>query len=147
MPLRAIAYVSEASAGLSSTELDKLVEDATRFNGVAGVTGALLFDGMRFLQYFEGPEDGMAAVHARISQARSHGQIVELSRGRVPQRYFPYWGMRWLAVAPAMIRQLSEGDWVGFARCLGEGEATGLDQLLGVVSEAMADPTPPVSAA
>lgn len=132
MPLRAIAYVSEAPAGLSSTALDALVDDAARFNTLAGVTGVLLFDGGRFLQYFEGPEDGMAAVHERILQARSHHGIVELCRGSVPQRYFPFWGMRWLGVEPALIRQLSAGDWAGFARQVNDGAAvsTGLDRLL-----------------
>jgi len=147
MPLRAIAYVSEASAGLSSTVLDTLVDDAARFNIVAGVTGVLLFDGGRFLQYFEGPEDGLAAVHERILQARSHHGIVELSRGRVPQRYFPFWGMRWLGVEPALIRQLSAGDWDGFARRINDGAAvgSGLDRLLDVLAHTL--PTPPAVSA
>lgn len=147
MPLRAIAYVSEASAGLSSSMLDTLVEDATRFNSLAGVTGVLLFDGQRFLQYFEGPEDGVAAVHERVRQARSHGEITELSRGWVPQRYFPYWGMRWLAVDPALIQQLSAGDWAGFARGLEQGPPAegALSQLLGLVVRTLELP-PPVTA-
>ncbi|MCF7752235.1 BLUF domain-containing protein [Bacillus subtilis subsp. subtilis] len=142
MPLRAIAYVSEASAGLSSTTLDALVADASRFNTVAGVTGVLLFDGGRFLQYFEGPEDGVAGVHERILQARSHHAIVELSRGRVPQRYFPYWGMRWLAVEPVLIRQLSAGDWAGFARRVQGTPAvdSGLDQLLDLLTRTLPGP-------
>ena len=135
MPLRAIAYISEASAGLPGTVLDTLVGDASRFNMLAGVTGVLLFDGHRFLQYFEGPEDGVAAVHERVLHARSHHGIVELSRGPVAQRFFPYWGMRRLAVDPGLIRQLSAGDWAGFAlrvahRPSAEG---GLQQLLDAV--------------
>lgn len=136
MPLRAIAYVSEASAGLPGTGLDTLVGDASRFNMLAGVTGVLLFDGHRFLQYFEGPEDGVAAVHERVLQARSHHGIVELSRGRIPQRYFPYWGMRRLPVAPGLVQQLAAGDWGGFALRLAQGGVrdSGLQQLLGVVT-------------
>ncbi|MGE8215599.1 Blue light- and temperature-regulated antirepressor YcgF [compost metagenome] len=139
MPLRAIAYISEASAGLSSSTLDALVEDAARFNSLAGVTGVLLFDGGRFLQYFEGPEDGVAAVHERILQARSHAAIIELNRGRVPRRYFPYWGMRWLGVESALIRQLTAGDWSGFAHGVEQGPAvrSALDQLLGLVAQRM----------
>lgn len=144
MPLRAIAYVSEASAGVSSTVLDTLVGDAARFNTVAGVTGVLLFDGGRFLQYFEGPEDGVAAVHERIRQARSHHGIVELGHARVPQRYFPNWGMRWLGVEPALIQQLSVGDWAGFARRVNEGAAvhSGLDQLLDLLARSLPRPAP-----
>ncbi|HBS64133.1 MULTISPECIES: BLUF domain-containing protein [Stenotrophomonas] len=123
MPLRAIAYVSEARPSLSTTALEALVEDAARFNGVAGVTGVLLYDGGRFLQYFEGPDDGVSAVYERVLQARSHEHLVELARGRVSSRAFPYWGMRWLGVEPALIRQLSAGDWLGFAHHLEHGPA------------------------
>lgn len=135
MPLRAIAYVSEASASLPGTVLDTLVSDASRFNMLAGVTGVLLSDGSRFLQYFEGPDDGVAAVYERVLQARSHHDIVELSRGRIAQRFFPYWGMRRLTVEPDLIRQLSAGDWAGFALRLEQrpGES-GLQQLLDVVA-------------
>ncbi|MGM3151424.1 BLUF domain-containing protein, partial [Escherichia coli] len=62
MPLRAIAYVSQASPDLSPERLDALVEDAARFNKLAGVTGVLLHDGGRFLQYIEGPPDGIDSV-------------------------------------------------------------------------------------
>ena len=62
MPIRAVVYVSEASdalrgdlLGLRSGKLRELVDDATRFNRDAGVSGVLLFDGTRFVQYLEGP--------------------------------------------------------------------------------------------
>ena len=50
MSLHAIAYASEARADLQTTDLDRLLADATAFNRVAGVTGVLMFDGSRFLQ-------------------------------------------------------------------------------------------------
>ncbi|MEN4951371.1 BLUF domain-containing protein [Stenotrophomonas sp. TWI819] len=115
MPLCAVAYVSDVAGPLSAEQLDALVDDAVRFNSLAGVTGVLLFDGGRFLQYFEGPDDGVSAVHERVLQARSHRAIVALGHARVPKRYFPYWSMRWLGVEPAMIEQLASGDWQAFA--------------------------------
>lgn len=116
MPLRAIAYVSQAKPDLSAARLQTLVEDASRFNKMAGVTGVLLHDGERFLQYIEGPPDGIDSVYERILQAGSHVDIVELARGRLGQRQFPYWAMRGLPVDAALLRQLSAGDWSGFAR-------------------------------
>lgn len=94
MPLRAIAYVSKVLPDLSAERLHVLVEDAARFNKLAGVTGVLLHDGDRFLQYIEGPPDGIDSVYERILQAGSHIDIVELARGRLGQRQFPYWSMR-----------------------------------------------------
>eukprot|EP01092_Planopodium_desertum_P009479 TRINITY_DN40613_c0_g4_i2.p2 TRINITY_DN40613_c0_g4~~TRINITY_DN40613_c0_g4_i2.p2 ORF type:complete len:143 (+),score=56.48 TRINITY_DN40613_c0_g4_i2:207-635(+) len=135
MPLRAIAYVSQAKPDLSAERLQMLVEDAARFNKLAGVTGVLLNDGERFLQYIEGPPDGIDSVYERILQASSHVDIVELARGRVGQRQFPYWAMRELPVDAALLRQLSAGDWSGFARTVnGDGALfTAVDLLTEVV--------------
>ncbi|HIE1099686.1 MULTISPECIES: BLUF domain-containing protein [Stenotrophomonas] len=121
MPLRAIAYVSRALPGLSAERLQAVVEDAARFNKMAGVTGVLLHDGDRFLQYIEGPPDGIDSVYERILQAGSHIDIVELARGRLGQRQFPYWSMRALPVEATLLRQLSASDWSGFSRAL-EGD-------------------------
>lgn len=89
MPIRAVAYASEAirkiaADGLGQTEgkLCAIVDDAARFNRNAGVTGVLLFDGEHFLQYLEGPEDGLSVAHSRVIGASSHTGLVELQRGR-----------------------------------------------------------------
>jgi len=139
MPLRAIAYVSQAQPDLSAERLQMLVEDAARFNKLAGVTGVLLNDGERFLQYIEGPPDGIDSVYERILQAGSHVDIVELARGRVGQRQFPYWAMRELPVDAALLRQLSAGDWSGFARTVNDDGAllTAVDLLTEVVRPAL----------
>ncbi|EOW2136101.1 BLUF domain-containing protein [Stenotrophomonas sp. GD03908] len=139
MPLRAIAYVSRALPDLSAERLHRLVEDAARFNKLAGVTGVLLHDDERFLQYIEGPPDGIDSVYERILQAGSHIDIIELGRGRLGQRQFPYWAMRSLPVDAAMLRQLSSSDWSGFTRTLrGDRSApTPVDLLDQVVQPAL----------
>lgn len=135
MPLRAIAYVSLAKADLSAARLQAVVEDAARFNRMAGVTGVLLHDGERFLQYIEGPPDGIDSVYERILQAGSHLDIVELARSRLGQRQFPYWAMRVLPVDAGLLRQLTAGDWSGFSRALSGDSAapTAVDLLTEVV--------------
>ncbi len=136
MPLCAIAYVSDVAGPLAAAHLDALVEDAIRFNSLAGVTGVLLCDGSRFLQYFEGPDDGVSAVHERVLQARSHRAIHKLGHARVPQRFFPYWSMRWLGVEPALIEMLSAGDWESFADRIAGGApaGSGMERLLQFVA-------------
>lgn len=64
MPIRAVAYVSEAP-DTDLRKVDQIVADAAAFNLQAGVTGVLLFDGTRFLQYIEGPEDGLGVALQR----------------------------------------------------------------------------------
>lgn len=121
MPIRAVVYVSGAGEGvagdklgLSGGKLDQIVDDAAWFNRTAGVTGVLLFDGERFLQYLEGPEDGLSVAYSRVLGASSHNGIVELQRGRVGQRRLPFWPMKWLPVEPGELKRLAHADWTRF---------------------------------
>jgi len=114
MPIRAIAYVSEAAHGLGIDAVDDRIREAGAFNISAGVTGVLLFDGSRFLQYVEGPEDGLAVAYSRITNAASHSRIVELGRTRTGCRNFPYWSMRLLHVEPGELQAVANGDWSSF---------------------------------
>ncbi|WP_414490079.1 BLUF domain-containing protein [Stenotrophomonas maltophilia] len=116
MPLRAVAYASEATSGLSMDHVDDLASAAARFNFEAGVTGVLLYDGLRFLQYIEGPEDSINVVYSRILSARSHCELIELGRGRVSGRFFPYWSMRLLWVDASEIRSVARSNWDGLSR-------------------------------
>lgn len=139
MPIRAVVYASEAGPaiagdklGLGSGKLDAVVDDACRFNRNAGVTGVLLFDGERFLQYLEGPEDGLLVAYSRVLGASSHSALVELQRGRAGQRRLPFWPMRWLPVEADQLRALAHADWNGFKQ-RGDAQAmnaTGMDLLL-----------------
>lgn len=78
MPIQAIAYSSVAVGGFDVTAAEALAINASVFNKQAGVTGVLLFEGARFLQYIEGPEDGLSAVYSRIVNARSHSNLIDL---------------------------------------------------------------------
>jgi len=115
MPLHALVYCSNAVSGLTLAQVDDLARDAAAHNLIAGVTGVLLTDGKRFLQYIEGPEDGVVAAYARITFARSHTDIVELGRTTGGPRRFPYWSMRWLPIEPEDLRIARASDWRGLA--------------------------------
>lgn len=147
MPIRAVAYASEAireiaADGLGQTEgkLCAIVDDAARFNRNAGVTGVLLFDGEHFLQYLEGPEDGLSVAYSRVIGASSHTGLVELQRGRVGHRRLPFWPMRWLPAELHELGRIAKADWTDFA----QGERTaeqgpsGMDLLMGAVKQQVA---------
>jgi len=144
MPIMALVYVSEASnalrgdaLGLHGGKLDALADDAARFNRDAGVTGVLLFDGTRFLQYLEGPSDGVSVAFSRVLGASSHHDVMELQRGTVAARRLPYWPMRWLPVEVNELADVGVADWAGF-KVRGDGEAlnaTAIDRLLFLISK------------
>ncbi|WP_340569631.1 BLUF domain-containing protein [Stenotrophomonas sp. G106K1] len=147
MPIRAVVYASEAVAeivadGLGQTEgrLCSIIDDAARFNRDAGVTGVLLFDGERFLQYLEGPEDGLAVAYSRVVGASSHSGLVELQRGRVGRRRLPFWPMRWLPVESQELARMASADWTSFFQ-RGDAtapNATGMDLLQVAVQQQVA---------
>ncbi|MGO4717882.1 BLUF domain-containing protein [Stenotrophomonas sp. 2MCAF14_2] len=147
MPIRAVVYASEAVAeivadGLGQTEgrLCSIIDDAARFNRDAGVTGVLLFDGERFLQYLEGPEDGLSVAYSRVVGASSHSGLVELQRGRVGRRRLPFWPMRWLPVESQELARMASADWTSFFQ-RGDAtapNATGMDLLQVAVQQQVA---------
>lgn len=140
MPIRAVVYVSEASEaltgdklGLCNGKLDEVVDDAARFNRNAGVTGVLLFDGERFMQYLEGPEDGVSVAYSRVRGASSHHGIIELQRGRVGQRRLPFWPMRWLPVESVELREMVRADWTSFSQRGESDSPTAMDLLVRLI--------------
>lgn len=114
MSLNAIAYTSEAVPELSPEMLERVVARAAEFNVTAGVTGVLLFDGARFVQYIEGPEDGIAAVYGRICNATEHVVLMELGRGRSSRRLFPFWSMHMVRTEARDLTTVVAKDWDSF---------------------------------
>lgn len=111
MPLSSIAYTSQAADGLTPDQLSSLVRDASHHNRLAGVTGVLLFDGSRFLQYLEGPQEGLEFVFARVQNSKRHQGIVELARGQGGVRRFPYWSMHLIPVDQHELHAAAVASW------------------------------------
>jgi len=126
-------YTRQVAPNLGVDQVDDLARDAARFNLQAGVTGVLLFDGVRFLQYIEGPEDGVSVAYARIITATSHFDLREIAQGPVVGRGCPYWSMRWVPADQSEIDFISLGDWSGFRRGSTGGACTGLDRLAEII--------------
>ncbi len=116
MPLRAIAYISHLALPWDRTSLDAMVAKAAEFNAHAEVTGILLFDGQRFLQYLEGPEEGLGEAYHRVRISPSHSDLIVLSQGQVRRRLVPHWRMHWLLADPGQLRTVAHADWMGFIR-------------------------------
>lgn len=131
MPLSSIAYSSRTAEGITVDQLDALVRDASHHNRLAGVTGVLLCDGNRFLQYLEGPEDGIEFVFARVLGSRRHSDVIVLGRGESAVRRFPYWSMHWIPVEQHELHVAAVADWT-MAKAAGSEEqmvVPGLEQV------------------
>lgn len=123
MTLVALAYTSSATHRLGDAELERLLEQARRTNEELGVTGVLLYHDGSFLQYFEGPAEGVEKVYERIRRSTLHGGIIELIRGPVPKRAFSGWLMGFTRAPGSTLLQLSNASWKARMRQGGAGES------------------------
>lgn len=133
MPIHAVVYASHVAADLPADRLEVLVQDAARFNAIAGVTGLLLFDGERFLQYLEGPEDGLHAAYDRVLTATSHFDVVQLARGLVGSRLVPYWTMTMVDTPRKDLGTIAVADWNSFVRRGSPVRPTAMDHLVKIM--------------
>ena len=97
-PLFAASYSSLPARPLGPEEVDALVAWSVAANRRNDVTGQLLFvdDGdrvVRYVQWFEGPQDATLDLLQRISNDARHYDLRLAFVGPVAERRFPEWSM------------------------------------------------------
>jgi hypothetical protein len=97
--LYSLTYRSLAVRPLRHAELAQLLVAARQHNQAEGVTGILLFLQGRFMQYLEGPADGLDRIFARIQASPLHRDLTEPLREPLAQRAYADWTMAFLADA------------------------------------------------
>ena len=107
----AVVYVSSATGHLSQADLEALLTSARERNIEHAVTGVLLFHDGTFLQYFEGPPEGVAVVYDHIRRARQHHGIIELMHAGIEERAFPDWTMGFTHAPASELLRLSSAAW------------------------------------
>lgn len=93
-----LTYISTARHGLDEAATAALLATSQRNNRRAGLTGLLLYDGVRFLQALEGEAEPLLATFARIKADPRHRACVELGRTEIDARGFGEWDMAWRRV-------------------------------------------------
>lgn len=88
-----VLYRSQATHAPTEADLQALLEWSHTYNAAHDITGLLLYSDGRFVQLVEGPEATVRALYARIQQDTRHTQVVTLSDGPGPQRWFADWHM------------------------------------------------------
>ena len=91
--LESLVYVSSAVQSVSDPDLLHLLERARVRNTRCEVTGLLLFDAGNFMQYIEGPPNGLSEVYAHIKRDPHHTGLIELCRETPSHRAFGKWAM------------------------------------------------------
>ena len=110
--LKAIVYVSASVQPMTTFMLEDLLVEACRLNQESGVTGALIYSGGIFMQYFEGETGAMAETYARILGSRRHSRIVEMMNEPIDERAFPDWRMALARPVHSELLAISTASWV-----------------------------------
>ena len=99
MQLKTLAYTSRARLDLLTSDLNDIHETARHLNALDGVTGLLLFDGVRFLQIIEGSETAIDSLVQRLRRDPRHSAFEVRDERLVSARSFPAWSMELLRVS------------------------------------------------
>ncbi len=99
-----LTYISTARGDLDEIAIAALLAASRCHNQRTGLSGLLLYDGVRFLQALEGEAEPLLATFARIKADPRHRACVELGRAEVAERAFGDWDMAWQQVATAGSR-------------------------------------------
>jgi hypothetical protein len=87
-------------------EIRRLVEHSRQANARNGLTGSLIFSGLRFAQYLEGPPESLQWLMSRISVDTRHHQITMLRQGTSKVRQFNCWSLSYSGPSLYVDRQL-----------------------------------------
>jgi hypothetical protein len=88
-----LLYISTVCRGFEDYMIEDLLSKAQKKNHQNGITGILVFDGRRFMQYLEGEESKVCETFKRIQQDPRHYAIVTLREGAGEHRQFADWDM------------------------------------------------------
>ena len=91
--LRQITYISTAQPVAPDNLLSNIERHAQRSNAVNGLTGLLMFDGVRFLQVLEGRADAVQSTFDRIAKDPRHFALVVLRDREIAEQVFAGWAM------------------------------------------------------
>ncbi len=97
-PLHEVLYVSTLAPQAPVKVVSDIATKARRANEACGITGLLIFDGMRFCQQIEGPRKPVLALIERIRQDPRHVNVEILHHGPLAARRFRRFGLGYVAV-------------------------------------------------
>lgn len=105
--VKSLIYVSQAVEGFERDELEDLELKAGAKNKACSVTGFLVHHDDYFLQFLEGPQDGLDAIYLRIGSDQRH-QVLRHAMLGSSRRRFSGWAMNVLGANGPQERPLTE---------------------------------------
>ncbi|MDP1742719.1 BLUF domain-containing protein [Polaromonas sp.] len=108
--LHEVLYVSTLAPEASLQVVAKIAAKSRIANGATGITGVLIFDGMRFCQQIEGPRTEVLALIQRIRQDSRHVNVEILRHGPLEARRFKRFALGYVSVDDVEVLAHMEGS-------------------------------------
>jgi hypothetical protein len=110
-----IIYLSRAVREPTPMELVALLLEARSHNEQAGITGALAYSDMQFMQVIEGEETAVTELYERIARDPRHQSVFKLADKAIAERSFDSWSMAFRETTPGEFADLmgyaSPAEW------------------------------------
>ena len=87
-PFREILYTSVIAHDQPSTVVARILATARAANAKHGITGLMVFDGMRFFEHLEGEPGAVATLMTNIAHDRRHEGLRVIYEGGLDQRRY-----------------------------------------------------------
>ena len=87
--MQRLYYTSHLNAGLTADMLDDLIRHWRSRNAADDITGMLILEGRKLLQFIEGPRAAVDACFGRIARDRRHEGLDFTSSTLIDGRVFP----------------------------------------------------------
>ena len=93
-PLQRRLYHSQLSTREHLKSMGKLAQEGRVFSAAHGISGLLIFDGLRFCEYLEGPAPALGELMERIERDPRHMGLVHVIDSALPgARLFQGWSL------------------------------------------------------
>lgn len=108
--LRHWLYVSQSSLhpAWAPAAVDAIVASSVPRNTALGLTGALLFTGVHFVQSLEGEAESLHEVRKSIQADGRHRSIVTLADERLAERRFEDWSLAYTGASHFLARRVEQ---------------------------------------
>ncbi len=104
--MRRIVYISTA-VSLPASEIERILESATRNNAVMGITGFLLYNGRNFLQLVEGEQAALLSLMVTLRRDVRHSGVTVMIDEPIAERCCPEWRMHQIRLVDNVVMRRS----------------------------------------
>ena len=110
-PLYEVLYISVLAPHAPISSIAGIAAKARVANLALGITGLLIFDGMRFCQQLEGEQKAVLKLMARIQTDTRHTHVEVLRHGPLAERRFRRFSLGYVSVDDEdVLGQLAQLD-------------------------------------